>query len=1024
MKKRNIFIIVALCLFTILACKKDTKQDDKPYQEKRTFSATAKADTNLYFKSFNTADGMISSELLNVYTDQFGYVWIASGKGLMRFDGKNFTPFFDDIENNVRLQGATSFFEDSTGKLWLFSGAGYLHWYDRETNKMIAVSSKLENGWSDERPMNIMQADSMHLWLGGYGGLQKVNTENYSTEVFPIEKVRNMDWPHKEKVRIEIIRKDSKGQIWLGTRKFGLIKFDPKTETFDFLRDKSTFHNILLDDWISDIEIDKNDGTFWISDFERGIVHFDPKTEKVLDFIELEKTLNSPYKVACRELLKEGDLMWVATNYHGLILFDITTKKVVVQYNTENSELRSNKVMTINRDAQNNYWMAGSHLTAASSAFYKFKSVKLGNNLPVYDLAATDNGVIGSTKKGIYGVNDKGFVNKKSSDNTGYFGLLQSSNKEIWAGSSFKNYVFSSDYKYIKTAYNYEKQVDSLGNYLRRGLRIMEDSKGKVWMIDNWNRLKYIEPKSGNAKNIFKLAQDPASKKFIQVQCFLDDPTNNRILVGTDLGLATISYDSDEVNWIKNSPQHGEFLSYLYADMKGQIWGIFANKIFKVNRNDLSLEPLKIDDRGSDENFNWIIEEPLNTYWIQSSLGIIKYQEGKSSLYKNENFSEGSFNKPAPVVTYDSKVYFGGENGISIIDPKLLQANEIPPFVNLSSATVPFLVNNLPHDSTLSIGKRKGLELKHYQNRLSFEFEALHFKESSSNKIKYKLEGYDEDFNILKHGNEAFYTNLNAGDYQLIFAAANSDGIWSAEKSFPVIIHPPWYKTWWAIMLYAILSIAAIYAWIRYRTYLNLQKFKATENIRTKISADLHDDVGSILTGLSMKSELMALGVKEIEPESLNKISEMAREAMERMRDTVWAIDSRKDKYENLLDRMKAYANTNLPLKNFQYDFDTAGFNPKAFIQPDVRQNLYLIFKEAITNLLKHSNGNKVTINLQQESKTVLMRIKDNGALKEDIPSDGLGQSNMKARAEKIGGNFRMYYDQGFIVEVALKQAS
>ncbi|AWV96769.1 hypothetical protein DJ013_00600 [Arcticibacterium luteifluviistationis] len=1007
----------------MFACKKDTELDETADKEKGVLTAMAKADTNLYFKSFSTADGLISSELLNVFTDSYGYVWTATGKGVMRFDGKTFTPFFDDIETNVRLQGATSFFEDRVGKLWLFSGAGYLHWYDREANKMVAVSTKLENGWLAERPMNIMQADSTHLWIGGYGGLQKINIENDSTEVFPVEKIRNMDWPHEEKVRIEIIKKDLTGQIWLGTKKFGLVKFDPISGTYDFLRDKPAFSNIILDDWITDIEIDA-DGTFWISDFEQGLVHFDPKAEKVLDFIEIEDLLNSPYKVAIREVLKEGNLMWLATNFHGLVLLDLDTKRIVRQFTTENSDLPSNEVMTIGRDTQNNYWLSGSHLIAASSMFYKFKSTALGNNLPVYDLAKTDNGILASTKKGIYSINEKDEIKKASLDNLGYFGLYQSADKQIWAGSSFKNYVLSPDLKKTNRTYNYDLLVDSVGNYLRRGLRIMEDSQGKIWMIDNWNRLKYIDPTSGKIQNIFELAQDPISKKFIQVKTILDDPQRERLLIGTDIGLVTLNYQNFEVKYITKTPQHKETVKYLYRDKHGKIWGIFANKIFEINAHDFSLSPLIIKDKEFAKNFNWIVEEPLNTYWMQSSLGIIKYENEKSALFKNSNFSEGSFNKPAPVVTYQGKVYFGGENGVSTIDPSLLKINNIPPFINLNAVRIPFKNETSSYDSTISIGKKEALELDYYQNRLSFQFEALHFKDPSANTIKYKLAGYDDNFTTLTSNKEANYTNLNSGKYQLIFAAANSDGIWSKEKIFNITIHPPWYKTWWAFVLYVLFAAAAIYGWIRYRVFMKLQKFKATEDIRTKISADLHDDVGSILTGLSMKSELMALGVKEIEPESLNKISEMAREAMERMRDTVWAIDSRKDKYENLLDRMNAYANTNLPLKDFQYDFDTTGFNPKSFIQPDVRQSLYLIFKEAITNLLKHSDGDKVTINLYQESKTLYMQIKDNGLLKNDIPSDGLGQSNMKARAEKIGGVFRTYYDQGFIVEVALKQAS
>lgn len=232
------------------------------------------------------------------------------------------------------------------------------------------------------------------------------------------------------------------------------------------------------------------------------------------------------------------------------------------------------------------------------------------------------------------------------------------------------------------------------------------------------------------------------------------------------------------------------------------------------------------------------------------------------------------------------------------------------------------------------------------------------------------------------------------------------------------MISPPWYQTWWAWLLYLGLFFLAIYGWIRYRVFMKLERYRATEEMRTNISADLHDDVGSLLAGLSMKSELMSLGVKPVDVESLNKISEMARDAMERMRDTVWAIDSRKDKVENLLDRMRAFAEQNLPEKGFRYEFTTEGIDKASFINPILRQNLYLILKEAVTNILKHSDGNTVEIKLKKSDSNVQLEIKDNGQQKYTTPSDGLGMSNMKNRAAKINGSVRSFYKNGFTLEV------
>jgi DNA-directed RNA polymerase len=120
-------------------------------------------------------------------------------------------------------------------------------------------------------------------------------------------------------------------------------------------------------------------------------------------------------------------------------------------------------------------------------------------------------------------------------------------------------------------------------------------------------------------------------------------------------------------------------------------------------------------------------------------------------------------------------------------------------------------------------------------------------------------------------------------------------------------------------LFYLSAVFASIYYFIQYRVKSKLGKFKELEALCINISSNLHDYVGTILSGLAMQSQMLAITSRKDQKASLLEISDMSHDAMERMRDTVWEIDSRKDKYENLIDRMRAFAEKNLNLKNTKH---------------------------------------------------------------------------------------------------------
>jgi signal transduction histidine kinase len=179
--------------------------------------------------------------------------------------------------------------------------------------------------------------------------------------------------------------------------------------------------------------------------------------------------------------------------------------------------------------------------------------------------------------------------------------------------------------------------------------------------------------------------------------------------------------------------------------------------------------------------------------------------------------------------------------------------------------------------------------------------------------------------------------------------------------------------------------------------------------------------VGTLLSSVAMQSEILAIDAPEEKVERFDKLSKMSREAMGRMRDTVWAIDSRKDNMISLVDRMEDHLADSFEPSDLNYNFEKV-ISKDALIPPNIRQNVYLIFKEAVTNAIKYSNGSEVNIILKQNKKSIHLSIKDNGSIDPgNIRTSGTGLSNIKMRSERIGGQLNIEYENGFGVHLNCK---
>ena len=213
-----------------------------------------------------------------------------------------------------------------------------------------------------------------------------------------------------------------------------------------------------------------------------------------------------------------------------------------------------------------------------------------------------------------------------------------------------------------------------------------------------------------------------------------------------------------------------------------------------------------------------------------------------------------------------------------------------------------------------------------------------------------------------------------------------------------------------------VLAAAIIYSIHRYQVSQTLK----VERLRNKIASDLHDEVGSSLTRISIYSDLIQNGIEVEERKGyLAGIGALSREVVSTMSDIVWSIDNRNDSFGSLIIRMKDFATELLQAKNIDLEFKVVGVDGGRVLDPALKQNIYLIFKESIHNVVKHSHARRVSVIVSNSRSEFKMQVCDDGkGFHENIVSRGNGMRNMKRRAEAMNANLEVLNQFGTTISL------
>ena len=801
-------------------------------------------------KKYTTLDGLSQNDVQCIYQDSKGFIWLATNDGLNRFDGYEFK-VYGYQSNGLTSNLIVSIDEDSHGNLWIGTADRGVFLFNSVKNEFISL--------------NI-----------GHIGIDK----NFTCDKILV---------------------DSKDRVWFHSSDESIYLVN-----YDFSNGKinTVLKSTIKLPYISDIiEIDN---TIMLSS-EGGLYECSVHREK----LQLNKLLDSP--IAAAIVISSSQILYSNLENHQLCLYDKHTCKVSTLL--ENCNIRKmvykNKRLfyattstvsvlpfdvlhaieskpqviatysysypqTIVLDKNDILWIG----------FFKsgFMSIR-ENNKPIELFREIGNDHVSSiytfAKSDIYlGTEGSGLYHFNSI--TGNARLIPFTANRIVYSTTYSNFT---DRMYVSLMYDGIYSFTSDNDYKKiSGLRNVRTmlADGKYLWVGTYNKgLFRYDLSTGVMKEIKTLE----NKELKIVRNVVKDHKGN-LWVASSYGLKVLkSADLYLDNPVLNSVKGLDELDYIVPiceDLNHNIWyGTLGRGLKKIVDLDDSLN-VRIEDFSTANGLNSntiksIVNGTDGTLWISTNKGInslnINTQKIKSyDIY--DGLQDYEFMELSAGVMTDGTMIFGGVNGINVFRPNdfdVMDFNGCPTLVDFK-----IFNHSVEADSIYSVYFDKSvcfteyIELPYNLNTFSFQFSSLDYRSPYKVVYEYMLEGVDNSWiSTSAFHREAFYTKLSSGEYMFRLRVRNTDGVYSSnELSIPVIITPPFWRTWYAYTFYLMLLALSLYQFKRYYTsraqrrnavYIaNMEKRKTEELLEkettffTNISHELRTPLTLIHSPLSM----------------------------------------------------------------------------------------------------------------------------------------------------------------------------
>jgi signal transduction histidine kinase/streptogramin lyase len=401
---------------------------------------------------------------------------------------------------------------------------------------------------------------------------------------------------------------------------------------------------------------------------------------------------------------------------------------------------------------------------------------------------------------------------------------------------------------------------------------------------------------------------------------------------------------------------------------------------------------------------------------LTNSVHCVSYDKG-DGLPTSE--CSGGF-QPAGLLAADGRLWFPTSKGLVVLDPTERNINHLPP---------PVIVENLLVNGKPLVGSEAGdgpVRIPPGNNRFEFLYTGLSLVAPEKVKFKYRLDGLEKVWVDAGTNRTASYSFVPPGRYTFHVIACNNDGIWNdTGQTMAITVMPHLWQTWWFRVMMGLLVAAAISGavWFDTRRRMRrklerLEHEQAIERERARIAKDIHDDLGASLTRITLLSQSARADLEDPgrAAANLDRIYQTAREVTRVMDEIVWAVNPLHDSLDSLANYLGRYAQDFLGAANVRCRLDLSVQLPTWPLSADIRHNLFLAFKEALNNVVKHAAASEVRVSLTLQGAVFSLRIEDNGCGFAAQPpgseppsgadrfTHGNGLANMRRRLAEIGG--------------------
>ncbi|MEQ9266667.1 MAG: triple tyrosine motif-containing protein [Balneolaceae bacterium] len=493
----------------------------------------------------------------------------------------------------------------------------------------------------------------------------------------------------------------------------------------------------------------------------------------------------------------------------------------------------------------------------------------------------------------------------------------------------------------------------------------------------------------------------------------------NYYLLNSNIGLYKLAGDSlKSIDFNKSSSRNIRYNNLtvinnnIFVSIEGSVGKSGISGIYKYNLKTDSLEKSeffgRLDSEFVENQVTVMKQCPNGDIWFQNAYKIkrVYQQEGtwkvKSAPYNL--IGEGS--AIYSIICDGENVWFGGVNGLyQLTNPDWDYKTDFK--TNITG----IYVNN---DSLIYGGfgePVKDIVLPYEDNELRFTYAAASYIDPERNTYSYKLEGFDRDWSEWSLETQKDYTNIPEGDYVFKIRSRNVYEVDGRDDQISFSVLPPWYRTWWAYVLYLILVTVVFYSIYKVR----VNQLLKVERMRTKIASDLHDEVSATLTGISYFAEAVRRDKNKAKREHfISLITESAGDAKEKITDIVWSINPDNDDWGMFLSKCRRYASDLLESKDIKYELKIADKIPGK-LPMEIRQHLWMIYKEMLTNAVRHSNASRLDVIMDVDGRYLKLIVQDDGqGFDSENQNGGNGVFNIKRRAEAINATLEIDSESGF----------